>query len=243
MGMQPRNLIPGFLAAGPSAASLPHPEMPPSAQRVVRAALRHAWDIVRAQAAAGELQAAAEPQLTAILQMTLNQLLDDDAEPVPGFSANDFELVERGTESVNYNGTRLEKRPDLRFRLHSPVPRILDRTHYGLFVECKIVDQNHPLRRYVLEGIQRFIDGDYAWAMPHGMMLAYVRDESATLDDVATFLNNARATYGVAEVDLSTPPVESARVLRSTHNRSWQYLASSNAPGAIELVHVWLSLN
>lgn len=108
MGTLPRSrLVPGFLATGPSSSILPHPPLPEGAQRVVCAALRHAWSIVRANAAVGELEIAAEPELTATLQMTLNHLLDDDTEPVPGFSANDFELVERGAESANYSGVRL----------------------------------------------------------------------------------------------------------------------------------------
>ena len=217
--------------------------MPESAQRVVRAALRHAWSIVRANAATGELETATEPELTATLQMILNQMLDDETEPVPGFSANDFELIERGAESVNYSGLRLEKRPDLRFRLHSAIPRIRDRTHYGLFVECKIVDRNHPVRNYAAEGIQRFVEGDYAWAMPHAMMVAYVRDTSASLDDVVAFLSKDGSRYAVTEVELSSLSAEPTPMLRSVHSRSWQYLASPNSPGPIALVHVWLGLN
>jgi hypothetical protein len=242
--MLPRSsLVQGFLATGPSSTALPHPAIPERVQCIVRAALRHAWNMVRANAAVGELETAAEPELTVTLQMMLNHLLDDDTEPVPGFSANEFEIVERGAESVNYNGTRLEKRPDLRFRLHSPAPRIRDRTHYGIFVECKIVDNKHPVRRYVMEGVQRFIDGDYAWAMPHGMMVAYMRDTNANLNEVVALLNNAGSLYAVTEVELSTLPAESAPTLRSVHSRSWRYLASPNPPGPIELVHVWLSLN
>lgn len=121
------------------------------------------------------------------------------------------------------------------------MPRIRDRTHYGLFVECKIVDSNHPVRNYAAEGIQRFIEGDYAWAMPHAMMVAYVKDTGMSVDDVVAFLSKVGSRYAVTEIELSRLSTEPT--LRSVHSRSWQYLASPNPPGPIELIHVWLSLN
>jgi hypothetical protein len=239
--VRPSNVVPGFLAAGPVAGQLPYPMMPAGTQRVIRAALRHAWSIVRARAAKNELPTAPEAQVTTILQFTLNELLDDESEPVPGFSSNHFETVERGAEVVNYDGTRLEKRPDLRFRLQGRTPRVPDRTHYGLFVECKLLDSSHPLRLYASNGILRFVNGDYAWAMPHGLMLAYVRGTTPTRTDLMRLLEDSKAQLNVLNSVLDTP--EGEEIVQSLHARTWQYPASTNPPGPIELTHLWLSLS
>lgn len=241
--MPPSNLVPGFLAAGPATGRLPYPPLPLSVQRVVRDAVRHAWQAVRLRAADKGLRDATEPQITTMLQLVLNQILDDDNEPVPGFSSNYFETVERGAEMVNYDGSMLEKRPDLRFRLQGPVPDVPDRTHFGLFVECKLLDNSHPLRLYAAQGIQRFVSGEYAWAMRHAMMLAYVRFGGAHPNDLVTLLNNDPVEWGVASVNHDSPPTHAEDLVRSFHDRPWQYPQSAASPGPIELIHVWLSLS
>jgi len=234
------NVVPGFLATGPASSQLPYPTMPVGAQRVIRTALRHAWSVVRDHDSLNKLATASEPQITTVLQFALNELLDDESEPVPGFSSNYFETIERGAEVVNYNGTRLEKRPDLRFRLQGRIPRVSDRTHYGLFVECKLLDSSHPLRLYGSNGIRRFVNGDYAWAMSHGLLLAYVRDATLTWADLLRLLDNHRVEYNVLD---RTEASQGEDVARSHHGRAWQYPSSPHPPGSIELAHLWLSLS
>jgi len=216
--------------------------MPLSAQRVVRAALRYAWNAVQARAEEHGLSGATEPQITTVLQFRLNELLDDDDEPVPGFSSNYFETVERGSEMVNYSGKKLEKRPDLRFRMQGRIQLVHDRTHYGLIVESKLLDAAHPLRLYSANGILRFVHGDYAWAMPHGMMLAYVRSGAPTQEDLITFLKNGYVEYGVVDAFHVSTPQDSEEFVLSVHERPWQYPSSASSPGPIELIHVWLYL-
>jgi hypothetical protein len=240
--MPPSSLVPGFLATGPTAGQLPYPMMPLSAQRVVRTALRYAWNTVQSRAEEHGLRSATEPQITTVLQFALNELLDDDNEPVPGFSSNYFEAVERGAEMVNYSGLKLEKRPDLRFRMQGRIQLVHDRTNYGLIVECKLLDAAHPLRLYAANGVLRFVKGDYAWAMPHGMMLAYVRSGTPTQEDLITFLKNGSVEYSVVDAFNGSPQEDGEEFVRSVHERSWQYPSSASSPGPIELIHVWLHL-
>lgn len=214
--------------------------MPVGAQSVIRTALRHAWSVVCARDSRNKLATAPESQITTVLQFALNELLDDESEPVPGFSSNFFETIERGAEVVNYNGAHLEKRPDLRFRLQGRIPRVSDRTHYGLFVECKLLGSSHPLHLYGSNGIRRFVTGDYAWAMPHGLLLAYVRDAALTWADLLRLLDNHKVEYNVLD---RTEAREGEDVARSHHGRTWQYPSSPIPPGPIELVHLWLSLS
>ncbi|HET8798150.1 MAG TPA: hypothetical protein VFO89_10710, partial [Thermoanaerobaculia bacterium] len=194
--MPPGSLVAGFLAAGPIVGRLPYPMMPPGAQRVVRAALRHVWAGLDARAEQ-RLSSATEPEITTILQSALNQLLDDESEPVPGFSSSYFETVERGAEMVSYDGKHIEKRPDLRFRLQGRIPAVHDRTHYGLFAECKLLDTLPSLSLYASKGILRFVKGEYAWAMPHGMMVGYLRAGELTRADLVHFLNRRKTEYNV----------------------------------------------
>lgn len=239
--MPQRSLVPGFLAAGPPGGALPFPAFPAAAQQVVRVALRHAWRGVQAQCDPGVLEVATEPQITGVLQLVLNTMLDDESEPVPGFTSNYFETVERGPETLNYDGTHLEKRPDLRFTLQGRIPHVHDRTHYGLFVECKLVDATHPLSRYGNDGILRFVKGEYAWAMTHGLMLGYIRGTAPMLPELVAFLGAKSAVYHVTST--ATDATEGEGLVRSSHKRSWQYPTTSTSPGPIELVHIWLSMN
>ena len=66
-----------------------------------------------------------------------------------------------------------DKDPDLWFRLRSDEePTTVLSTHDGLFVECKPVDNSHPVRSdYCDKGLLRFIVGDYAWAMQDALMV------------------------------------------------------------------------
>ena len=52
-----------------------------------------------------------------------------------------------------------------------------------MFVEAKLVSPKHPMGYYVSTGLQRFLNGDYAWAMPQAMLLGYCRATSQVLPD------------------------------------------------------------
>ena len=84
----------------------------------------------------------------------------------------------RQAQVTNYNQTKLTKTPDLCFKLRNDEEehRLVLSEHEALFVECKPVDDSHSVGgKYCDDGLCRFVDGDYAWAMEEGMMLAYSR--------------------------------------------------------------------
>jgi len=80
--------------------------------------------------------------------------------------------ISRGRESINYDGSKLEKRPDLSIHLTSRFSRL------SLVVECKLLDSKNKksIDLYCDQGLARFIDGQYAWYAREAFMLAYVRD-------------------------------------------------------------------
>ncbi len=57
-------------------------------------------------------------------------------------------------------------------------PRLVLSGHDALFVECKPIDKTHAAGgKYCDDGLCRFVDGDYAWAMEEGLMLGYARHD------------------------------------------------------------------
>ena len=151
--------------------------------------------------------------------------------------------ISRGKESVNFDATKLELRPDLSIFLTDTKRR------FPLIVECKIIDHANKkgVDLYCSKGIARFVDGDYAWTNREAIMLAYVRDDSG----VASKLTPHLAKSATAKRDpLLTSAHPSLRTdihptaHFSTHGRAFRYLPDCNGtdPGEITLSHLWLKV-
>ena len=220
---------------------MPYPAFEPGFLAIVNRALTWAWATLRQRSSDEHLREVAEVQITEAMQTVLNQAMNDALEPVEGFTAAYFETMERGGEIANYDGTRLEKRPDLRFRLRGR-HNVSDRLQYAFFVECKIVDATHAVLRYCNEGLARFIRGDYAWAMPHAMMLAYVRDRTYSVQALKQLLENDNTQYAVTSVSVPEA-TEALGSVESVHKRPWRYPVTDSEPGPIEIRHLWLLLS
>lgn len=222
-----------FLAVGP-AHRLPYPSYSLPVQSVIVRALSKAWEVVRTCAAA-RTDPRLEVPITIELQRELNRMLDTDNDI--GFTASVFETVIRGGETENMDGTSPERRPDLTFRLAGAAPVNTMREHYGMFAESKILDATHTLRGYCDTGLRRFVDCEYAWAMPHALMLAYALPPT-TPAELVTFLRSRDQyrTIGEPSVYLAPP----ADGVRSSHTRQMNAVDSESGP--IEITHVWLPL-
>ena len=235
----------GFLAAGPPPPVLPYPPLPPALQRVIRAAIGAAWGIVLREISDGRCDGSGEVSITIELERALNHLLNEEPSLVPGFSARIFETLVRGGEVVNYDRTSVEKRPDLTFRPAGPAPSGVERSHYGMFVECKLLDATHNTRAYGDNGIMRFVRGEYAWAMPHAMMIGYVATGAHRAEDFPQLLGTDRTRYQLdgnpVLVEVANSPREVT--MTSTHTRTWRYPRSNGDPGAVEILHYWLGLS
>lgn len=126
---------------------LPHPEIPLPVLLVVERALCAAWDIVRAHPREGfDLLTAEEDSIT----LELHEALFDrvfKSGVVEGFDANLFSAVEREPKVRNHNYDHPDKMPDLLVRLVGR-PDGIRNSQDGLFIECKPVDSDHPVRRH-----------------------------------------------------------------------------------------------
>jgi hypothetical protein len=205
------------------------------AQGVIVDAVVAAWDHVQTGEAA-RTHPPEEVSITLELQRRLNEMLNDEEPSVPGFTSSMFETVVRGGEIENADSTSLERRPDLTFRLQGKSPLKTAREHYALFTECKVVDRSRSLKGYCDTGLRRFITCEYAWAMPHALMIAYSESET-TPGDLASFLSSSTdcETIGVPTVDAPPPSV-----LRSKHGRNQSGAAAPSGP--VDITHLWLPL-
>ena len=93
----------------------------------------------------------------------------------------------------------------------------------ALFAECKPVDSAHPIAKHYCEGgIQRFVDGEYGWAMQEGMMIAYVRGSRTIDTHLAPVLasENHWAALGTPRApELVSPALSSCEPLQFTFHQ------------------------
>lgn len=182
------------------------------------------------------LREGSEAEISALLVSRLNASLGWNATLRLFVSS-----VDRGSETVSFNGAKLEGRPDLLFTL------TMQDTRFRLTGECKIIDV--PNRKtpalYRDNGIARFVGGDYAWANREAIMVAYVRCgaqlDSSLLNGLGHF-TAMNCSTGSLQADCRLP-IEPGTLGRSTHHRTFSYIhQTSAAPGQIELWHLWLQV-
>jgi hypothetical protein len=114
----------------------------------------------------------------------------------------------------------------------------------ALFAECKPVDGAHPIAKHYCEGgIQRFVNGEYAWAMQEGMMIAYVRGERTINSHLVPVLasENHRAALGAPGApELVSPAVGRGEPLQFTiHQRSFLWPGGYGKACQIQIFHSW----
>jgi len=216
---------------------LPLPEIEAEHLKIVAEGLLQAFNDVRAQSSA-TVFSGIEAEVTALMEARLNMLIEED--PLWGQLVL---CVARGKESLSFNGSHLEKRPDLSIYLSN-------RTRgFPLITEAKILDstagQTEAL--YCDKGLQRFIDGEYAWGNREAFMIAYVRDGSSIEMKLKPFLSAAMTrippSYLVEELPICVGDASSDLAF-SRHGRTFTYTnqeALADQPGPITVWHLWLS--
>lgn len=184
------------------------------------------------------MQSGTEAEVTALIQARLNVIADHNP-----FWRQLVSCTIRGAESLSFDGSHIEKRPDFSIYL-------TDRfRNFPLIAEAKLLDcpNGKTEKLYCEKGIKRFLDGEYAWAASEAIMVAYVRDGSTISSKLTPFLNSG-SPLNSKKYAVETMPATSAKatkdLARSTHTRSFSYIGThlkNNRPGPIELWHLWLS--
>ena len=217
--------------------SLPLPEVQTDHLEIIAEGLHRAYhDILTS--APNVVASGNEAEVTALMEARLNTLIEQDS-----FWGALVRSVARGKESLSFDGSHLEKRPDLSIFL-------TDRArNFPLIVEAKIIDvtTGKTERLYCDQGLRRFIEGEYAWGTREAFMIAYVRDGSSIVATLTPFLSTATVkrilSYLVEELP-SPLKKTSIDLARSRHGRAFAYTHQApplNVPGSISIWHLWLS--
>jgi len=230
----------------PGQVKFPHRPYPKATLRVVEKAIVEAWRIIRDNPAAGfDIATADENRITRELRTCLlNQVLDGTA--VPAFTSKTFD-VNRGSEFESYDGTHLQKKPDLHFAISRDIPYIL-RSADGLFVECKPVDAGHSIGGdYCDKGIARFVNGEYAWAMSIGYMVGYVKTGYVLPDKLKEGVQARKKFLKTDGQIQACPDTKATGYIQhpyiTIHNRGFRFPITNAKATAITLRHLWCYRN
>jgi len=126
-------------------------------------------------------------------------------------------------------------------------------TYDAVFAECKIVGPGPKnMRWYVSGGLIKFVNGDYAWAMPDAMMIGYVRTSQQLPEPLTDyFKKKTKGEFNSTVYNLLGAPIMCSqsntrtvyRVCRTEHTRQWGYpLDGKRKPGNITIRHLWLEI-
>lgn len=221
--------------------SVPHPPVKLALFLTLEAAFVEAWRWLHAEPwPAFNPHTAKEVDYTAQLHIILQDHLLG-SEVVEGFTEDVFTLIDR-IETVNFDGTKKSKRPDLIARLPLAHRKNVQPTQDGIFIECKPVDAEHSLvTDYCDKGISRFIVGDYAWAMTEALMVGYNTGHptpSAAL--VEPFKRRAKVVQSVGVIDDCPLSPHRPPAAISRHKRTFPIGKRGRLAPPIQLRHLWL---
>lgn len=216
---------------------LPLPEVSTIHLDIIAEGLLQAFEDIRARAPA-TVASGTESEVTALLEARLNAMIE--VEPLWGQLVL---CVARGKESLSFDGSHLEKRPDLSIYLSNR------NRSFPLITEAKIIDAaaSKTETLYCDNGIRRFVEGEYAWGNREAFMIAYVRDGSSIGTKLTPFLSNVISLdppgYLVEGLPVATGS-GSFDLAHSMHGRSFLYPSNPSdmlEPGPISVWHLWLS--
>jgi hypothetical protein len=220
------------LGTPPKRLDLSFPAYSDEIIKTVETAICAAWFLLK-KSATLNLNTANETQITAALQDSIIDVLNFGC--VDGFFPEIFNQPVRDASVVDFTKVWHEKKPDLTFSIHTVSPLASTR---GIFFECKPI--GNITNYFGMDGLLRFCDGRYAWAMPHAGMIGYVQRKTEPLtaktaisDEISS--NNLSV---LSEYDDSRPDYYTLHV--SEHDRPFT-LINGKAPGSIRIRHLWLT--
>jgi hypothetical protein len=235
------------LGVPPDGYHLPHPRLDLSVILLVRRVVLRAFEKLCEHGYS--LAAENEDSITAALRGIIENDLRQTGS-VKGFSRRSFETVIRQAQAESFDLTKLTKAPDLCFKLRNDEEenRPVLSAHDALFVECKPVDKAHPAgSRYCDDGLCRFVDGDYAWAMEQGLMLGYVRHGRSIAKHLSLAMQEPVRLERLKTAELPRPVehsgagaqdnVEALHVSR--HRRDFLWVGDKGPATDILIYHSW----
>lgn len=208
----------------------------------VKNAISTAWRMLREKVDQGAFSIcrSTEDQITAELHELLGQIQANQNCLVPGF--DEICAPIREPKVRDYQEKALDRMPDLAFYPPRGSLRTWNTTFTGLFVECKPIDQQHPVVSvYGDNGMIRFLNGDYAWAVDKALMVAYARNHCVLPEGLYPAL--AKTTLACSHSEVVTATCEGDSVFRSIHLRQFELDSARVSLGPIQIDHLWLKTN
>jgi len=235
------------LGVPPEEYRLPHPKLELPVILLIRRVLLRAFEMLCERGF--PLSAESEDRVTAALRGIIENDLRQGGS-VNGFNRKTFDAVTRQSQVENYDSTKLMKAPDLCFRLRNDEeePRPVLSTHDALFVECKPIDKKHSAgSKYCDDGLCRFVDGDYAWAMEEGFMLGYARHGRTIARNLIPAMQEPERLDRLRTAELPHPvehpgagAQSSAEALHvSRHRRGFLWVDDKGPATDILIYHSW----
>lgn len=216
---------------------LPLPAVDTVHLELIAEGLRRAFHEIRADYPS-VVTTGSEAEVTALLEARLNALVGEDP-----FWTHLVLCAVRGKESLSFDGSHIEKRPDLSIYLSSR------ERNFPLIVEAKILDSaaSRTATLYCDKGLCRFLVGEYAWASQEAFMLAYVRDGSSIARHLTPLLTKdmrqVSPRYAVQALPTSASASSVSDLACSRHARAFAYIHQTppaQQPGPVTVWHLWL---
>ena len=218
--------------------------IPPALMIVVQNVMSTAWRVLLEDVRQGDFSICdtTEDQITERLQTILGEL--DAAGDSAVLGLTEFQTPVREGNVSNYDGTHVDKQPDLAFRpIRGRIP-CRNTVPVAIFIECKPIDARHPLpSTYCCDGLIRFVNGDYAWGVDRAMMVGYVRNVWTLPGGLSTALDAPRLSAQmelIGRLEELPNTISGDAVCQSIHNRSFQLPGSTSSVGRIAVDHLWL---
>lgn len=247
-GMFARGFDEGFeVGLPPDQFDLPHPTIHSRLFLLLHGVLGVAIDTLRIKH--GSLAAFHEDPLT----VQIHGILENDlryrrsrgqTDAIPGFDEGIFDAISRHSGATNYNGTQLKKEPDLYFKLKPSFGLRVLPTEYAIFTECKPIDATHSAgSRYCDDGLNRFVDGEYAWAMQDALMVGYTRKRNISRHLTPTMRQpKRRKKLRVSELPapiVGISPNNAELLHQSRHDRAFPWSWNKGKATGISIYHSW----
>ncbi len=222
----------------------PHKPIPLAMFLIAEEAIRVSWQRLKDRLLPRiDLRTADEDEVT----HDLYEVLFDEVFGkglVDGFDNERFTVVTREAKLRNYNGSLLDKMPDLLIGVAGR-SNIYRRTQDWLFIECKPIDVNHSVGvHYGAKGISRFTRGDYAWTMTSALMIGYASSDYRIDPKLTETLVGRGLEFEVLDLPKICPrsvvTLISEAVYTSRHRRPFTYVETEKIAPPILLRHLWL---
>jgi hypothetical protein len=244
-----KNRLDGLFTLGVPAEGyhLPHPRLGLPVILLIRQVVVRAFAVLCERGYS--LIARKEDEITAALRGVIENDLRQKGS-VKGFSRLTYEAVTRQGQFESYDLTKFAKAPDLCFKLCNGEEenRQVLSAHDALFVECKPVDESHPAgSKYCDDGLSRFVDGDYAWAMEEGLMLGYARHGRSIATHLVPAMQDVTRLDRLKTVELPHPIENPGAIAQdnaealyvSRHRRGFSWVDGKGQATDILVYHSW----